>query len=354
MKVTAIIINYFTAQFLSPLLAVLNAEPGIDKIVIADNSNETGLKKIAKNFTKVRLLTLKKNIGFGAAVNRAAKKYKTDYYLLINPDTLPDVGFVEKLIAGAEKTNALMAGPRFYWDDKKTFRLPPALGYSWGIQNAMQAANHAVADAKLLSFDWSIRHERFWRETEAFCEPFLSGACLLIKNDKSFFKDGEIFDERFFLYYEDTDLCMKALLQNRPIVCVPDAEVVHYWDQSPAEGKGRLMAESHRKFFEKYYGSIRENKPQFVNQKGIVTSQLDIGEFSVPPIFRNQTTNQTEVNNFDLGLNPFFVPFAQTELCLDNYKIPGALWNNLKPGVYFSRIRNHLNQTLTQWKWKKL
>lgn len=354
MKITAIIVNYYTVNFLPPLLRVLQNENEINKIIIADNGDKAVLKKTVKDFTKVHLLTFEKNMGFGAAVNRAAKKYKADYYLLINPDTLPENGFLEKLISGAEKSNALIAGPRFYWDDKKTFRLPPAMGNSMWIQNGLELSQQSIADAKLFSFDWALRQERFWNATEPFSESFLSGACLLIKNNRSFFSDGKIFDERFFLYYEDTDLCMKALLQNKTVICVPEAEVVHYWDQSPSEDKGKFMDESHEKFFEKYYGSNHRNFLGFTNQKGTESQLIDLGEFSASPIFQTKITNVKEICYFEIGVNPFFVPFAQTEICSDSYEIPNSIWDNFRPGIYFSRLRTHFNKTQTTWKWKKL
>lgn len=354
MKINAIIVNFHTARFLAPLLQVLNKESAIDKIIIGDNSNESELKTIAAPFSKVRLLRFKKNIGFGAAVNRVAKKYNAGYYLLINPDTLPEAGFVEKLREEAEANNALIAGPRFYWDDQKTFKLPPAMGNAMWIQNGLELSQQSVADARIFAFDWSPRHERFWNASEPFPEPFLSGACLLIKNDPSFFNNRKIFDERFFLYYEDTDLCMRALLQNKNVICIPQAEVVHYWNQSPGEDKSKLMAESHDRFFEKYYGSIRENNQEFVSQKGEASSPIDLGEFSNSPKFQIKTANPKEVYSFEIGLNPFFVPFAQTRICVENFEIPMEIWNNLTPGVYFSRIRTRLNQTITLWKWKKL
>ena len=353
MKTTAIIVNYFTSNFLPPLLEVLNNDAFIHTIVIVDNSNEVVLKKTTEYFSKVRLLQFEKNVGFGAAINCVAKKYKADYYLLVNPDTLPEVGLVENLIKGIEDSDALIAGPRFYWDDEKSFRLPPALGYSWGIQNAMQAANHTAADAKLASFDWSIRHERFWKETEPFYEPFLSGACLLIKNDTSFFKSGEFFDERFFLYYEDTDLCMKALLQNKTMVCVPKAEIVHYWNQSPSEKKGTFMTQSQERFIEKYYGTIL-NLSADKNLRSLSESNItDLGEITSSSTFEIQNIKEIESYFFELGLNSWFVPFAQTDFSKSNFQITEQVWNHLSPGEYFCRIRNTKNQTLKTWKWKK-
>ncbi len=351
MKVTAIIVNYFSSSFLPPLLEILNNDPLISEIIVADNSAEPVLSEVLRGFPKARSLPFSRNIGFAAAVNRTAKTSKSDWWLLINPDTIPGHDFVKKLLGGAEKTNALIAGPRFYWDDEKTFKLPPAIGHSWLIQAGLESANRSEMDARLVSFNWDIRFERFWNETEPFFEPFLSGACLLIRNDKFFFGDGKIFDERFFLYFEDTDLCTRAILNGQNIVCVPQAEVVHYWDQSPSEQKGQFMAESHQKFNEKHNLKTFKNLLDFENLSGFNVDN-DYGETYNSPVFRFQKLSGTYF--FELGLNHFFVPFARSEAKDQTFQFPEPVWQRLHPGQYFGRIRNSQNQTIATWKWKKL
>lgn len=350
MNTTAIIINYYTSSFLPALIKVLNSEPEISEIIVADNSAETGLAEMLSGFSKVRLMVFPENIGFAAAVNRAAENCNSDWFLLINPDTLPDKGLLEKLISGAEKSNALIAGPRQYWDNKKTFKLPPSLGSSWWMQAAMETAHSFKLDSKLLQFYWDLRFYRFWKEEEPFYEPFLSGGCLLIKNDKTFFIDRKIFDERFFLYYEDADLCVTAMNKGYTMVCVPDAHIVHYWNQSPSQQKGKFMQESHKQFYNKHYkGKSSTN----VVEKGFEESFLDFGTVSYSPRFEIDK-QQSFVNHvFELAISPNFIPYVQTDVINIPYEISPEVWHVMAPGQYFGRIRNSLNKTIIQWKWIK-
>ena len=355
MNTTAIIVNYHTSSFLPPLLKVLNSGPEISEIIVADNSAEAGLAEILSDFSKVRLMVFPENIGFAAAVNRAAENCDSDWFLLINPDTLPDKGFLIKLIRGAEQSDALIAGPRFFWDNDKKYKLPPSLGYSLLVQMGMETANNFKLDAKLLQFYWTLRFDRFWKETEPFYEPFLSGGCLLIKNDKTFFKDGKIFDERFFLYYEDTDLCIRAMMNNRTMVCVPDAHVVHYWNQSPSQQKGRFMQESNQLFMEKYYqknltGLDSKKHHQAQNTESYTK---DYGEIFEAPMFLVDKKHELGNLFFEIGVNPIFVPFAQTDVKTPVFEISPEVWEIMSPGLYFGRIRNSLNKTIGKWKWKK-
>lgn len=353
MTLTAIVVNYFTEVFLPGLLGVLDKEDCIDQIVIADNGSAEDLEKIAVDFSKVRIKKFDHNIGFGAAINRAAAVYPSDYFLIINPDTLPEPGFAEHLLEGAKQTNALIAGPRFYWDDEKTFRLPPALGYSWKTHFDLQLLQAGSPDAKIIGDDWICRHERFWNADEPFYEPFLSGGCLMIKNDRQFFIDGKIFDERFFLYYEETDLCFRAYSQNEAIVVIPKAEVVHYWDQSPTDDKNRFMAESHQKYMLKHYGRIPEF-PLPHQAKYFKSEILDFGEINSSANFSIENDKAEPKLFFEIGLNPHLIPFAQADVTGKYFQIPQSIINRLKPGEYYSRMRNSLNKTLKIWKWRKL
>jgi GT2 family glycosyltransferase len=350
MKISAIIVNYFSGIFLSNLLKVLNNEKLILEIFIVNNSLDEDLSIVISHFYKVQLITNEHNIGFGKAVNQAAKVSSGDWLLIINPDTLPDKDCIKKLLAGAEKSNALIAGPRFFWDDNKVFKFPPAIGYSWWSNTAMESASRFNLDAKLLSFYWNIRHERFWKETKPFFEPFLSGALLLIKNDKNYFTDGKIFDERFFLYYEDTDLCAKALTDERIIVCVPDAYAIHYWNQSPHENKSLMMVESLSQFCNKYY---QQDMAEFPVANFLPENYVDLGAINYPYNFNFNYVPSNSPVLFEFGVNPFFVPYVQAVVRKSPFTFPKSVWEKLAIGTYFTRIRFANNKTLIIWKWTK-
>ncbi len=351
MNTTAIIVNYYTSHFLPPLLEILDNDPLINSIIVVDNSRESGLPEILKKYRKTRMISFPQNVGFAAAINQVAKRVNSDWLLVVNPDTLPDHDCVEKLLSGAEKTNALIAGPRFYWDEMKIFRLPPALGYSWWTHVGMDSSSKFELDARLLYFYWNIRFERFWNETEPFFEPFLSGACMLIRNDKNFFRSARIFDERFFLYYEDTDLCVRAVADYKPVICVPGANMIHYWDQSPSVRKSSLMTESGNKFWEKYY----VDPIPTINAKVITPFEIvNLGKINESPFFHFETEINTKQMIFEFGVNHFFVPNAQAIVSGETFNFPKPIWDRLPSGTYLTRLREYfLNRTIMLWKWTK-
>ena len=352
MKITAIIVNYYTSHFLPPLLKVLNDDRLIDKIVIADNSNEKSISSIIMDFNKSELISFQKNIGFGAAINEVTQSIESDWWLIINPDTLPEVGMVEKLFHGAQKLNALIAGPRFYWDDEKTFRLPPALGSSLWTQCGIESAGKFDLDSRLVSFYWNLRFQRFWNETEPFFEPFLSGACMLLKNDKKYFKGGKIFDDRYFMYYEDTDLCAEVMKADQNIICVPEAIAVHYWNQSPSDEKPAMMWQSGEKFNLKYYSQPYHNHTESVDYEPKNIENL--GNLTKSPIFYFEKDQKLSKLFIEFGVNHFFVPNAQADFIQNFFVFPESIWETLTIGNYFTRLWDPVsNKTLKIWNWKK-
>jgi GT2 family glycosyltransferase len=352
MNVVVIIVNYFAEHFLPGLLNVLDKEECIHQIIIADNGSTGKPEELTAYYSNVRVKKFNGNIGFGAAVNFTAKELPADYYLVINPDTLPESGFAGHLLETARKTGALLTGPRFYWDNEKTFRLPPALGYSLKIHSDMQIVQSGSPIASVVGDEWVRRHERFWNADEPFAEPFLSGSCLLVKNDMTFFTDGKIFDERFFLYFEDTDLCLRACVKNKTILVNPKAKVVHYWDQSPSLEKEKLMEESRNAFLLKHYGPIPE-LPIPEKPAPIKPETRDLGLINPNTVFSVEISNKSLKLFYEIGLNEHFIPFAQAELSTESFRIPQSVFSRLRSGEYYSRIRNTNNQTLKTWRWTK-
>jgi GT2 family glycosyltransferase len=354
MKTNAIIVNYFTAAYLNELIEVLQNEEEICSIIIVDNGDKIDLNSFTIKYPKTTILKNARNIGFAAAVNIACKSENADYYLLINPDTLPEPGFAKALLKVALDTDALITGPRFYWDKEKTFRLPPALGYSWTIRAGFRVAAQSGAEEALLINNWIFHHERFWEKTEPFSETFLSGGCMLIKNDTGFFENGKILDERFFLYYEDTDLCLRAIANNKLLMVAPKASIVHFWDRSPSENKNAWMADSEKLFLEKYFGKQIELQ-QFTKQVvGLKMNIIDLGVFATPPVFQLQFDNSEEKYYIEFALIHLFIPFAQAVSSDKKFYFPKCIWDGLKPGIYYTRQRTTTNRILKIWKWKKL
>jgi len=351
--VNSIIVNYHTAALLPGLLGDLLDHAAMESIFIVDNSGELD-NAAFRDQRRITLLQPGENIGFAAAVNIAAERLSGDYLLLVNPDIRLFPGCLDHLLAAAREHHAALTGPRFFWDEEKKFRLPPSQGASCWFDFALASADQNRLDAEHLSFYWQMRHERFWEKTEPFAEPFLSGACVLVDRQWACRNGRALFDPRFFLYFEDTDLSVRATFAGRALICVPAAEALHYYDQSPApeKSKGELMAATHQEFKRKYYPKVSHMFEQPEGYKPVIE---DLGDWVMPPEFSWTSGEPGGRLYFEIGVNPIFIPFAQTELLEGEAPlIPAALWERQAKGIYFARIRDCMKGTLKRWQWRKI
>lgn len=348
--ICAIIVNYYTKSLLPPLLNDLISTPLISQIIIVDNSSELG--SFPFHSDKINVIINSENKGFGAAVNQAADMAGEKWLLLVNPDVRLDNGCVQTLLDAAGQYCAPIVCPRFYWDDNHAFRLPPATGMSLWFNLAHICAGKYQLDAQTFSFYWILRHERYWEAVSPFAEPFVAGACLLIDKSWVLAKTKKIFDENFFVYFEDTDLCVRALYDNAVVLCVPNAKAVHYYDQSPSVDKSKniLMSESFEAFQNKYY---KDMSFQVLGNESYAPEMTDLGELSAPPMFHHEATQIPETYFFEIGINPFFVPFIQADVKEETFYFPNDIWQRLGPGQYFTRIRGKISGVRNVWTWKK-
>lgn len=350
-KITAIVVNYFTVHLLPPILASLEEEPSVAEIIVADNSRQSALQDCIKPFGKAKLLTFPENIGFGAAVNRAAVMAGGDFRLVLNPDIRLLPGAITALTDAATSTGATLTGPRYYWDDQLTFRFSPATGHSLWLRTGMEMAERYRPDSALVDFTTDAMFQRHWQAQEPFAEPFLNGACLLIRNDPALFPAAKIFDEQFFIYFEDTDLSLRMLLRGDYPVCAPGATAIHYWNQSPSGQKSQMMADSEKVFIRKYY----PQEVPFVNGPSLTPTGIrNLGTFHDPPEFVTDTMQSGNKLYLDVGVNHYFKPFARSHFKGHSFRFPPEIWEKLSSGTYFTRIYEaRLCHTLNIFKWEK-
>ena len=148
-------------------------------IIIVDNSYDLDLKKKIKNDYPKVVLELVENKGYGAAINHANNLVKTNYFLISNPDIVGiDEKKINKFIDVAKGLNDKFSslGPRYIDADEKSH-----------IQSDEQLD---IAEMK-----------------------FISGACMLFKKETFQILGG--FDENFFLYFEESDFCLRANKVNK-------------------------------------------------------------------------------------------------------------------------------------------
>ena len=111
------------------------------------------------------------------------------------------------------------------------------------------------------------------RSDEPFEIDWVSGACLMAR--KHVLDDVGLFDEKFFMYWEDADLCYRIKQEGWKVYCVPDATIIHYEGKSAPPKKGRLIVEFNKSVY--YY--YRKHHIQYAlglrNMVALFGAQID-------------------------------------------------------------------------------
>jgi GT2 family glycosyltransferase len=227
-EVTAIVVNFNAGDELRAALASVARElegRSWDGFVV-DNASHDGSDAIAREFAPaVTLVANTKNVGFGRAVNQALAHARAPFVLIMNPDCRLEPGALAALEGElTREPQGAIAGPRILDPDgsvQGSARGDPDMftgffGRSTALRRLMPwvpAARRNVVDAGVpagapsLAVDW------------------LSGACVLARREALVAEGG--FDERYFLYWEDADLCRRLRTRGYEIRYVPVATAVH-------------------------------------------------------------------------------------------------------------------------------
>ena len=188
------------------------------KTIIVDNSNSNHLNEIVKDFKNIKIIISKKNLGYGKAANLAINYAKTPLILTVNPDLILNTDGIQKLINEYRK------------DEDNIGILSPSL-YNEEMQ---RRTNGTVTYLNQLKGKKVLINSNNLPEGNMCCE-FLEGCCYLINRD--FFNKLGGFDERFFMYFEDTDLCDRSIKKGKYIMEVPSSKFIHIGNSSSDKKK---------------------------------------------------------------------------------------------------------------------
>ncbi len=255
-EVSIIIVNYNLTKEVEALLDSINSCVNLKdcKIFVVDNcSADNSIKDLVPKFPIVEFIFLDTNYGFGNANNYVFKNYKANYYLLINPDSILVEDIVIKLKNFMTKhEDAGIVGPLMLNEDgsvQESARKFPGI-----FSELTKLFGLGEIGFKLTK---KIRHlfsDKLFYQTD-----FVYGSCMMIKS-RALDEIG-FFDERFFLFSEEIDLCYR--LKNNTsfkVFYFKEAKVIHLGGQVTNQNKInriRINLESQLLFYKKNYSKIK-------------------------------------------------------------------------------------------------
>ncbi len=238
-KLGAVVVNYEAGAALIACVASLR-EGGLEDIVVADNASKDGsLVALAEADPRIGIVPLGTNLGYGRAANAGARRLSKPYLLICNPDLVFAPDAPTRLVSVLEAfPEAAVVGPRLVGLDGKHY--PSARAFpSYGL-----AVAHGVASLIAPDNPFSRRYRREREAIEAAEVDWVSGACLALRADAFFSVGG--FDERYFMYVEDLDLCWRLRRAGWSVRYEPAAVVVHEQGRSAARHPYRMLVAHHR------------------------------------------------------------------------------------------------------------
>jgi GT2 family glycosyltransferase len=227
MDVTILIISFNTrALTLDSLASVFAQTRGVSfEVIVVDNASSDGsANAIAESYPQVRLVRLPENVGFACANNLAAKDATGEFVLLLNPDTVILDGAIQKAVAFVQmQTDDVVVGARtFFGDGALNYNSCHGQPTPWSL--LCQASGLTSIFRKSALF--APESLGSWRRDTPREVDAVSGAFLLISRKLWNALGG--FDESFFMYGEDTDLCLRAWKAGARCVVRPEVTLIHY------------------------------------------------------------------------------------------------------------------------------
>jgi len=231
MKLFIIIVSFNGGEILVNLISDLIKEKGV-KIVVVDNGSREKFQ-IPNSKFQIDLIKNKKNVGFAKAANigiRYALQNDADRILLLNQDVIIQKAFIQTLI----NNPADIVSPviKFKQDNKWIYdhggKVNCWIGRTYHIESSDPSTAVGMRDV-----------------------DYVSGCAMLVK--KEVFEKVGFFDERFFLYFEDVDFCLRSKRVGFKIVVEPKSIITH-----------QLKEGKERSFFKKYH--LLRSNAIFINK----------------------------------------------------------------------------------------
>jgi N-acetylglucosaminyl-diphospho-decaprenol L-rhamnosyltransferase len=267
MNLAVVVVNYKSASLVDDLVRSIDRigwPDGMTMIIVDNDSGDGSFERLtlmanSRSQGQIRVLAAGNNRGFGAGNNlgiQTALEERSSLIWLLNPDTLVQPGAIDAMV-------------RFFDERPTAGILGARLVDAHGRVDASAHVDHSpfreLEIAARTCFRGRRRAERPTTsdspEKSAARAPmscdWVSGASMMVRREV--FENAGIFDERFFLYYEEVDLCRRARSAGWEIWHLPAAEIVHLEGvttgiASRSRRRARYWFDSRRYYFVKHYG----------------------------------------------------------------------------------------------------
>jgi len=272
MDLAIVVVSYNTRDLLATCLGSVAASlAGSDlraQVIVVDNASaDDSAAMVRERFPQAYLIANEDNVGFAAANNQALRwlgfgdgTYAPSpgelprHVLLLNPDTEvrgPALATLVRFLDMHPRAGA--AGARLVYPDGRPQH--SAFGFPGIAQTFIEffPLNHRLVNSRL-----NGRYPARWYEDGPFPVGHPLGACLMVRREAV--EQVGLLDDRFYMYCEEIDWCMRIKRSGWGVYCVPQAEVVHHEARSTGQFREKMFVALWRSRFllyDTHYGPLR-------------------------------------------------------------------------------------------------
>lgn len=247
--VSVVIVNYNVKDLVDNCIASIykanENKYNIEIFFVDNNSIDGSSENISSKYPQVKIINNDKNIGFSKANNQALRKADGKYILILNPDTVLEEGTFEKLISFTEKNNdtgavtskLILANGKLDSACRRSFPTP-----SVAIPRILGLSKLFPKNKVLGKYNLTYLDENETSEVDAVC-----GAFMFIP--KKVLDKAGLFDEDYFMYGEDLDLCFRIKKNGYKIFYFPEVTTIHF--------KGESTRKTNLSYVNNFYGAMK-------------------------------------------------------------------------------------------------
>lgn len=249
--ISVIIVNYNVKELLAQCItSILSASKNlkVETIVIDNNSFDNSVENLKEKFStepNVKIIASPINLGFAKANNLGAKEAKGEYLLILNPDTILQEDTLDRSLAfyksqqgtGAMTCKLILPNGQLDLACRRSFPTPSVAVYRILGLSRLFPNSKTFGKYNLTYLD----------ENKTYEVDAIVGAFMLIK--KNIYVEVNGFDEEYFMYGEDLDLCYQIKKAGYKIFYYPDTSIIHY--------KGESTKKSSISYVNNFYGAMQ-------------------------------------------------------------------------------------------------
>jgi GT2 family glycosyltransferase len=232
MKLSIAIVHYRTPDLLLSCLRSIDAFPPVIsyEVMVVDNySNDGTVDFIRNKYPKIALIENSDNRGFGRAANQAFAQSQAEFFLLLNPDISLGEGAIQHLLDGIQSNPSVgLCAPRLINPDGtlqyscRRYHTLAAIVLRRTMLGRLFPNHKALRNYLMMDWDHSTAREVDW----------VLGAAFMLRREA--IPNGRVMDERYFLYFEDVDLCLRLRKAGWKVMYYPEAVMVHHHQRESA------------------------------------------------------------------------------------------------------------------------